>query len=103
MPTLREFYRLGIRYMTLTWNNTNNGADAGRGEKKHNGLSDFGREVVKEMNRLVMMIDVSLVSDKTMSDALDVSKAPIIASHSSARALSDVPRNIPDDLLKRIA
>lgn len=103
LPTLRQFYRLGIRYMTLTWNNTNNWADAGRGEKKHNGLSDFGREVVREMNRLGMMVDVSHVSDKTMSDALDVSKAPIIASHSSARALSNVPRNIPDDLLKRIA
>jgi membrane dipeptidase len=102
LPTLREFYRLGVRYMTLTWNNTNNWADAGRGEKKHNGLSDFGKEVVSEMNRLGMMIDVSHVSDKTMSDALDVSKAPIIASHSSARALSNVPRNIPDDLLKRI-
>jgi membrane dipeptidase len=103
LPTLREFYRLGVRYMTLTWNNTNNWADAGRGEKKHNGLSDFGREVVREMNRLGMMVDVSHVSDETMSDALDVSKAPIIASHSSARALSDVSRNIPDDLLKRIA
>jgi membrane dipeptidase len=103
LPTLREFYRLGVRYMTLTWNNTNNWADAGRGEKKHNGLSDFGREVVREMNRLGMLVDVSHVSDKTMSDALDVSKAPIIASHSSARALSNVPRNIPDDLLKRIA
>ena len=103
LPTLREFYRLGVRYMTLTWNNTNNWADAGRGEKKHNGLSDFGKEVVREMNRLGMLIDVSHVSDKTMSDALDVSKAPVIASHSSARALSDVPRNIPDDLLKRIA
>jgi len=103
LATLREFYRLGIRYMTLTWNNTNNWADAGRGEKKHNGLSDFGKEVVHEMNRLGMMVDVSHVSDKTMSDALDVSKAPIIASHSSARALSNVPRNIPDDLLKRIA
>ena len=102
LPTLREFYRLGIRYMTLTWNNTNNWADAGRGEKKHNGLSDFGKEVVLEMNRLGMMVDVSHVSDKTMSDALDVSKAPIIASHSSARALSNVPRNIPDELLKRI-
>jgi membrane dipeptidase len=89
--------------MTLTWNNTNNWADAGRGEKKHNGLSDFGKEVVREMNRLGMLIDVSHVSDKTLSDALDVSKAPIIASHSSARALSNVPRNIPDDLLKRIA
>jgi membrane dipeptidase len=103
LPALREFYRLGVRYMTLTWNNTNNWADAGRGEKKHNGLSEFGKEVVREMNRLGMLIDVSHVSDKTMSDALDVSKAPIIASHSSARAISNVPRNIPDDLLKRIA
>ena len=103
LATLREFYRLGVRYMTLTWNNTNNWADAGRGEKKHNGLSEFGKEVVREMNRLGMLVDVSHVSDKTMSDALDVSKAPIIASHSSARALSNVPRNIPDDLLKRIA
>ena len=102
LPTLREFYRLGVRYMTLTWNNTNNWADAGRGEKKHNGLSEFGKEVVREMNRLGMMVDVSHVSDKTMSDALDVSKAPIIASHSSARALSNMPRNIPDDLLKKI-
>ena len=103
LPTLREFYRLGVRYMTLTWNNTNNWADAGRGQKKHNGLSDFGKEVVREMNRLGMLIDVSHVSDETMSDALDVSTAPIIASHSSARAISNVPRNIPDDLLKRIA
>jgi membrane dipeptidase len=103
LPALREFYRLGVRYMTLTWNNTNNWADAGRGEKKHNGLNEFGKEVVREMNRLGMLIDVSHVSDKTMSDALDVSKAPIIASHSSARAISDVPRNIPDDLLRRIA
>jgi membrane dipeptidase len=103
LPTLREFYRLGVRYMTLTWNNTNDWADAARGEKKHNGLSDFGKDVVREMNRLGMLIDVSHVSDKTMSDALDISKAPIIASHSSARALSNVPRNIPDDLLRRIA
>ena len=103
LATLREFHRLGVRYMTLTWNNTNDWADAGRGEKKHNGLSDFGKEVVAEMNRLGMLIDVSHVSDDTMSDALDVSKAPIIASHSSARALSNVPRNIPDDLLRRIA
>jgi membrane dipeptidase len=103
LSALREFHRLGVRYMTLTWNNTNNWADAGRGEKKHHGLSDFGREVVREMNRLGMLVDVSHVSDETMSDALDVSKAPIIASHSSARALSNVPRNIPDDLLKRIA
>ena len=103
LPTLRVFYRLGVRYMTLTWNNTNDWADAGRGERRHNGLSDFGKEVVREMNRLGMLVDVSHVSDKTMSDALEVSKAPVIASHSSARALSNVPRNIPDDLLKRIA
>ena len=103
LPTLREFYRLGVRYMTLTWNNTNNWADSNRGPKTHGGLSDFGREVVREMNRLGMLVDVSHVSDETMSDALDVSKAPIIASHSSARALSDVSRNIPDDLLRRIA
>src|SRR6476620_7749627 len=103
LATLREFHRLGVRYMTLTWNNTNDWADAGRGEKKYGGLSDYGRDVVREMNRLGMLVDVSHVSDETMSDALDVSKAPIIASHSSARALSNVPRNIPDDLLRRIA
>jgi membrane dipeptidase len=102
LPTLREFYRLGVRYMTLTWNNTNDWADA-RGDKKHNGLTDFGKEVVHEMNRLGMLVDISHVSDKTMSDALEVSKAPVIASHSSARALSNVLRNIPDDLLRRIA
>ena len=103
LATLREFHRLGVRYMTLTWNNTNDWADAGRGEKKHHGLSPFGEEVVREMNRLGMLVDVSHVSDETMSDALDISKAPIFASHSSARALSDVPRNIPDELLRRIA
>ena len=103
LATLRQFHRLGVRYMTLTWNNTNDWADAGRGEKKHHGLSPFGEEVVREMNRLGMLVDVSHVSDETMSDALDISKAPIIASHSSARALSNVPRNIPDDLLRRIA
>jgi membrane dipeptidase len=103
LATLREFHRLGVRYITLTWNNTNDWADAGRGEKIHHGLSPFGEEVVREMNRLGMLVDVSHVSDETMSDALDVSKAPIIASHSSARALSNVPRNIPDDLLRRIA
>src|ERR1044071_9225795 len=103
LATLREFHRLGVRYMTLTWNNTNDWADAARGEKTHHGLSPFGEEVVREMNRLGMLVDVSHVSDETMSDALDISKAPIIASHSSARALSNVPRNIPDDLLRRIA
>src|ERR1043165_1469680 len=88
--------------MTLTWNNANDWADSNR-ESKHNGLTDFGKDVVREMNRLGMLVDVSHVGDKTMSDVLDISKAPIIASHSSARALSNVPRNIPDDLLRRIA
>jgi membrane dipeptidase len=103
LMALRDFYRLGVRYMTLTHNNTNDWADSSRDEAKHNGLTDFGKDVVREMNRLGMLVDVSHVSDKTMSDALDVSTAPIIASHSSARALSNHPRNIPDDLLRRIA
>jgi membrane dipeptidase len=102
LSALREFYRLGVRYMTLTHNNTNEWADACCDEARHNGLSDFGKEVVGEMNRLGMFVDISHVSDKTMSDALDVSKAPVIASHSSARVLSNHRRNIPDDLLKRI-
>ncbi len=99
---LRDFYRLGVRYMTLTHNNANDWADSNR-EAKHNGLTDFGREVVREMNRIGMLVDVSHVADKTMSDVLDISTAPIIASHSSARALANHPRNVPDDLLKRIA
>jgi membrane dipeptidase len=103
LSALRDFYRLGIRYMTLTHNNTNDWADSARDEARHNGLTDFGKEVVREMNRIGMLVDVSHVSDKTMSDVLDISTAPIIASHSSARALNDHPRNIPDDLLRRIA
>ena len=103
LHVLRDFYRLGIRYMTLTHNNTNDWADSGRDEARHNGLTDFGKEVVREMNRLGMLVDVSHVSDKTMSDVLEVSTAPVIASHSSARALANHPRNIPDDLLRRIA
>jgi membrane dipeptidase len=103
LMALRDFYRLGVRYMTLTHNNTNDWADSSRDEARHNGLTDFGKEVVREMNRLGMLVDVSHVSDKTMSDVLDISSAPIIASHSSARALADHPRNIPDDLLRRIA
>jgi membrane dipeptidase len=102
LSALRDFYRLGIRYMTLTHNNTNNWADACCDTAKHNGLSDFGKEVVREMNRLGMLVDVSHVSDKTMSDVLDVTKSPVIASHSSARALAERPRNIPDDLLRRV-
>jgi membrane dipeptidase len=103
LPTLREFYRLGVRYMTLTWNNSNDWADGARDKPRNNGLSDFGREVVREMNRLGMLVDISHVSDKTMNDVLDTVKAPVIASHSSARALTNHPRNIPDDLLLRIA
>lgn len=100
---LRDFYRLGVRYMTLTHNNTNDWADSARDEAKHNGLTDFGKEVVREMNRLGMLVDVSHVSDKTMADVLDISSAPIIASHSSAQAINNHPRNISDDLLRRIA
>jgi membrane dipeptidase len=103
LAALREFYRLGVRYMTLTHNNTNEWADACCDEARHNGLSDFGKDVVREMNRLGMFVDISHVSDKTMSDVLDVSKAPVIASHSSARVFSNHKRNIPDELLKRIA
>jgi membrane dipeptidase len=100
---LRNFYRLGIRYMTLTHNVSHEWADAHRGEVKNNGLSDFGKEVVREMNRLGMLVDISHVSDKVMSDVLDVTTAPIIASHSSARGVANHTRNVPDDILKRIA
>jgi membrane dipeptidase len=102
LGALRDFYRLGIRYMTLTHNNTNDWADSCCDDARHNGLSDFGREVVREMNRLGMFIDISHVSDKTMSDVLETSRAPVIASHSSARALANHRRNIPDELLRRI-
>ena len=103
LAALREFYRLGVRYMTLTHNNSNNWADSSRDAAIHNGLTEFGKDVVREMNRLGMFIDVSHVSDKTMSDALDVSTAPVIASHSSAQTISNHPRNINDDLLRKIA
>ncbi len=100
---LRNFYRLGIRYMTLTHNVSHDWADAHRDEPKNNGLSDFGKEVVREMNRLGMLVDISHVSVKVMSDVLDVSTAPIIASHSGARGVNDHTRNVPDDILKRVA
>ena len=103
LMALRDFYRLGIRYMTLTHNNTNNWADSCCDTATHNGLSDFGKDVIREMNRIGMLVDVSHVSDKTMSDVFDTSTAPVIASHSSARALGDRTRNIPDDLLRRFA
>ncbi|HET9696690.1 MAG TPA: dipeptidase [Terriglobales bacterium] len=105
---LREFYRLGARYMTLTWSNTNEWADSS-GDitettiQHHNGLTDFGKDIVREMNRLGMMVDISHVADKTFYDAIEVSKAPLIASHSCARALSDHPRNMTDDMLRALA
>jgi membrane dipeptidase len=102
LHALRNFYRLGVRYMTLTHNVSHEWGDAHAGEVKNNGLSEFGKEVVREMNRLGMLVDISHVSDKVMHDVLDVSKAPIIASHSSARGVRNHTRNVPDDVLKRI-
>lgn len=103
LRALRIFYRLGVRYMTLTHNVTHNWADAHGDKPTNNGLSDFGKEVVREMNRLGMFIDISHVSEKVMNDVLDITTAPIIASHSSARALNDHTRNITDAVLKRVA
>src|SRR5947209_12420330 len=104
---LRDYYRLGVRYMTLTWSNTNEWADSSGdindpAVQHHNGLTEFGKDVVYEMNRLGMMIDVSHVSDKTFYDALLASRAPVIASHSSSRALTNHPRNMTDDMLREI-
>jgi membrane dipeptidase len=105
---LRDFYRLGVRYMTLSWSNTNEWADSS-GDiddpkvQHHNGLTDFGKQVVLEMNRLGMMVDISHVADKTFWDAIATTKAPVIASHSSARALVNAPRNMTDDMLKAVA
>jgi len=101
---LRDYYLLGVRYMTLTHSNSNHWADSsGDANKPNNGLSPFGKQVVGEMNRLGIMVDISHVADKTFWDALDVSKAPIFASHSSCRALSDVPRNMTDDMIVALA
>src|ERR1017187_1961995 len=96
---LRDYYRLGVRYMTLSWSNTNEWADSSDDIndpkiEHHNGLTEDGKQVVLEMNRLGMMVDISHVADKTFWDAIAVSKAPLIASHSSARALVDAPRNM---------
>ena len=105
---LRDYYRLGVRYMTLTWSNTNEWADSS-GDiddpkvQHHNGLTDFGKQVVLEMNRLGMIVDISHVSDKTFWDAIVITKAPVIASHSSARALTNAPRNMTDDMLRAVA
>ena len=106
---LRQFYALGVRYMTLTWMNSNGWADssgdADDASVPHTeqGLSEFGKDVVYEMNRLGMMVDVSHVSDRTFYRTLNISRAPVIASHSSARALCDAPRNMSDDMLRAIA
>ena len=103
LELLRAYYRLGARYMTLTHTNTNNWADSSGDKETHDGLTDFGKQVVLEMNRLGMLVDVSHVSDKTFYDAVAVSKAPVIASHSSARAIAHHPRNMDDDMLRAIA
>jgi len=105
---LRDYYALGVRYMTLTHTNTNNWADSSGDVEKssiqhHNGLTAFGKQVVHEMNRLGMMVDISHVADKTFWDALDVSSAPLIASHSSCRALCDVRRNMTDEMIAALA
>jgi len=103
IAVLRMLHELGVRYMTLTHSDTNDIGDSATDEPKHGGLSKLGEEVVAEMNRLGMLIDVSHVSDETMQDVLALSKAPVIASHSSCRALADHARNVPDELLEAIA
>jgi membrane dipeptidase len=105
---LRDYYRLGVRYMTLTHWNTNNWADSSgdiTNEKvqHHNGLTPLGKDIVHEMNRLGMMVDISHVADKTFYDALETSAAPIIASHSACRALTNAPRNMTDDMIRALA
>jgi len=102
LGALRAYYTLGVRYMTLTHNVHTDWADSAAFPPVHGGLTQFGEEVVHEMNRLGMLVDLSHVAPETMDDALRVSKAPVIFSHSSARALCDVPRNVPDDILKRV-
>ena len=103
LGALRAYYDLGVRYMTLTHNVTLDWADAALDSAKHNGLTPFGDSVVREMNRLGMLVDLSHVSAGTMSDALNVTLAPVIFSHSGVRALVDVPRNVPDSILRRVA
>jgi membrane dipeptidase len=102
LGALRAFYDLGARYMTLTHNVTLDWADANSDRARHGGLTAFGKEVVREMNRLGMLVDLSHVSDGVMSDALDVAEAPVIFSHSSARALTNHTRNVPDSILARL-
>ncbi|MEP7384107.1 MAG: dipeptidase [Gemmatimonadota bacterium] len=102
LGSLRVFYELGVRYMTLTHFNSNDWADAATDSARHNGLTPFGREVVREMNRMGMMVDISHVSPTVMSQVLNISQAPVIFSHSSARALTDHVRNVPDSILRRM-
>jgi len=102
LGALRMFYRLGVRYMTLTHWETIDWADAATDSAKHGGLTPFGEDVVREMNRLGMLVDLSHVSDATMVDAIRVSRAPVFFSHSSARALANHVRNVPDSILKMV-
>jgi membrane dipeptidase len=102
LGALRAFYDLGARYLTLTHGATIDWADSATDEARHGGLTAFGREVVREMNRLGMLVDLSHVSPAVMSQVLDLSDAPVIFSHSSARALTDHPRNVPDPILRRM-
>jgi membrane dipeptidase len=102
LGALRAYYELGARYMTLTHNVTLDWADAANDTPKHGGLTPFGKEVVREMNRLGMLVDLSHVSPAVMSNALDVTEAPVIFSHSASRAMTDVPRNVPDSILARL-
>jgi membrane dipeptidase len=103
LGVLRMLYALGVRYMTLTHNNNVGWADAATDDVDAGGLTDFGRDVVREMQRIGMLVDLSHVSAATMHDTLDVASAPVIFSHSSALALCDYPRNVPDDVLTRLA
>jgi membrane dipeptidase len=103
LGVLRSLYALGVRYMTLTHNNNVGWADSATDQPQAGGLTGFGREVVREMQRIGMLVDLSHVATSTMRDALDVAQAPVIFSHSSARALCDHPRNVPDDVLRSLA
>jgi membrane dipeptidase len=100
---LRVYAALGVRYMTLTHFHNNNWADSSTDKAAHNGLTAFGKDVVREMNRLGVMVDISHVADKTFYDALEASKAPVIASHSSVRAIANHPRNMTDDMMRALA
>jgi membrane dipeptidase len=102
LGALRAYYDLGARYMTLTHSGNNDWADSGTDDPEHDGLTEFGEEVVREMNRLGMMVDLSHTSPETMNDALDVAEAPVIFSHSSAQAVTAHPRNVPDQVLRRL-